>query len=89
MKEAPEVEASAMLEEVATNDAAMSEIHVVVVIAAGSVVEIVSLRAIEPAVLAVLIPGALIVERAALRSLAVTAELAARAVEARMTGWPT
>jgi hypothetical protein len=58
--------------------ATMSEIHVV--IAAGFVVEIVSLRAIKPAVLAVLIPRPLIVERAALRSLAVTAELTARAV---------
>jgi len=74
---------SAMLEEVATDNATMLEIPVV--IAAVSVVVIVSLK---PAVLAALVSRALIGERAALRSLVVAAELAARAVEARMT-WPT
>jgi hypothetical protein len=83
MPEAAEVEVSPMLEEIATSDAVSEVVMLhpdIIVLAAGSVVEIVSLRVIKPAVLAALIPRPLIVERAALRSLAVTAELTARAV---------
>src|SRR5262249_38852054 len=99
VEETAEVEVPPVFEKVAANDPAMPEIVVVVAIFAKFVVVAIFAKFIVVAVVIfvvqVSITAVLIVERAALRSLVVTGELAARAVQARVptkarwSRWPT